>query len=163
MAGRTLAAWVAVVASLTAVSPAWAVGEFASGSWKGSAYFTGPRFTHCAMSAGYDAGWRLVLTMQNNGDVVLGISHQSLNFKTGSTIMVQVQVDNTPVVDHEFLTVTPQLITATLTPVTEWFQRLRKGVQLKVRFGQTAKTFNLKGTNEALVGLSSCAAKFRSA
>ncbi len=163
MAIRILTAAVAGLAVLALCLPARAVGEFASGNWKGSAYFTGPRFTHCAMSAGYDAGWRLVFTLQKDGDVVLGLSHPSLSFRTGSTTSVTMQLDGGPAIEREFLAVTPQLINTTFAPTHDWFQRLRKGRELKARFGQTTRTFSLRGANDALAGLFNCAAKYRSA
>jgi hypothetical protein len=43
----------------------------------------------------------------------------------------------------------------------DWFQRLRKGLGLKIKFGERVQNFSLKGTNGALVALFACAAKFR--
>jgi hypothetical protein len=163
MTTRILASILAVPLMLAAIQPAAAVGDFVSGNWKGSAYFTGPRFTHCAMSAGFDAGWRLVFTLQNNGDVILGLAHPTLNLTTGSTAAVQIQIDNGPTTERQFLASAPQLLGTTFTANGDLFQRLRKGSQLKIKFGTIARTFSLKGANEALNGLFGCAAKYRNA
>jgi hypothetical protein len=142
-------------------SPAYAVGEFSSGNWKGAAFFKGSRFTHCAMTAEYAAEWRMIFTMERDGDIVLGLHNPRLDIKRGSMAAVLMQIDNSPVITRQFVAINPNLIGTTFTSNVDWFQRLRKGLGLKIKFGERVQNFSLKGTNDALVALFACAAKFR--
>ena len=141
--------------------PAFAIGEFSSGNWKGAAFFKGSRFTHCAMSADYDAGWRMIFTMERDGDIVLGLHNPRLDIKRGSQAPVLMQIDDSPIITRQFVAINPTLLGTSFTSNVEWFQRLRKGLGLKIKFGERVQNFSLRGTNEAMVVLFACVAKFR--
>jgi hypothetical protein len=151
----------AAVLTLMFAGPAAAIGEFASGNWKGAAFFKGSRFTHCAMSAEYNSGWRMIFTIERDGDVVLGLYNPRLDIKRGSKASVLMQIDESPVITRQFVAINPTLIGTTFTSQVDWFQRLRRGLGLKIKFGERVQTFSLKGTNDALVVLFACVAKFR--
>jgi hypothetical protein len=152
---------VAVGALIALAGPAEAIGEFSSGNWKGAAFFKGSRFTHCAMTAEYAAGWRMIFTMERDGDVVLGLYNPRLDIKRGSQAAVLMQIDDSPVITRQFIAISPSLIGTTFTSNVEWFQRLRKGLGLKIKFGERVQNFSLRGTNDAMVVLFACTAKFR--
>jgi hypothetical protein len=159
--GRILAAGAAAALTWMTASPAAAVGDFWSGNWKGAAFFKDSRFSHCAMSADYSAGWRMFFTIERDGDVILGLHNSGLDIKRGSRSPVLMQIDDSPVITREFVAINPSLIGTTFTSNVEWFQRLRKGLRLKIKFGERVQNFSLKGTHEAMFALFACAAKFR--
>jgi hypothetical protein len=109
----------------------------------------------------YNSGWRMIFTIERDGDVVLGLYNPRLDIKRGSKASVLMQIDESPVITRQFVAINPTLIGTTFTSQVDWFQRLRRGLGLKIKFGERVQTFSLKGTNDALVVLFACVAKFR--
>lgn len=153
----------ALALMLADVVPAAATGEFSSGNWKGAAFHEGGKFTHCAMLAPYISGWRLLFSIDRAGEVSLGLHNNKVEMFPGQKAAIWIQVDNDPVVIRAFKAVRTQLVVTTFPANADWFQRLRKGKQLKVNVGKRLPRFSLAGVDEALTALFACADKNRSA
>ena len=158
---RTTIAGLTWIVVAFAASPAAATGEFQSGNWKGAAFFSGGRFTNCLMYAPYVTGWKMVFSIDTQGYVELGFDHSDLSLTTGKTADFRLQIDRSPVIVRNFKALSRTMFSTTFTGSVEWFQRLRKGRDLKIWIGDNRQSFSLLGTNKALARLFACVATYR--
>jgi hypothetical protein len=147
---RYLTICVGLLMSGFAATPASAVGEFSSGNWRGGAFYNGGNFSHCAMFAPYVTGWKLLFSINREGYVDLGLEHADLNLTVGNTADFRMQIDSSPVITRTFKVLDRTLIATTFTGSVDWFQRLRKGRNLRIWIGDSTESFSLQGTNNAL-------------
>ena len=158
---RSATAWMALIFAAAFASPAAATGDFQSGNWKGAAFFDGGRFTNCLMFAPYVTGWKMVFSIDSEGYVDLGFEHSDLDLSPGNTADFRVQIDGSPVITRNFKALSRTMFATTFTGSVDWFQRLRKGRDLKIWIGGTRESFSLQGTNKALARLFTCVATYR--
>ena len=158
---RSMAAWLALIVGGLFVSPAEATGEFQSGNWKGAAFFDNGRFTNCLMFAPYVTGWKMVFSMDGEGYVDLGFEHSDLSLTPGNSADFRMQIDKSPVITRNFKALSTTMFATTFTGSVDWFQRLRRGRDLKIWIGDSLESFSLQGTNKALARLFTCVANYR--
>jgi hypothetical protein len=158
---RSFTAWLALIVGALLATPAAATGEFSSGNWKGAAFFEKGRFTNCLMFAPYVTGWRMVFSMDGQGYVDLGFEHADLSLTPGNSADFRLQIDRSPVISRNFKALSRTMFATTFTGSVDWFQRLRKGRNLKIWIGNSTESFSLQGTNSALAKLFACVARYR--
>jgi hypothetical protein len=148
---------------LAGMAPAAATGEFSSGRWRGQAFVEGGKFTHCAMLSPYLSRWKLLFSIDRNGDIGLGLQNESVEMFPWQKARIWMQVDNEPVVTPAFKAVRTTLVVTKFPAESNWIKQLRKGKKLKVNVGKRVPSFDLAGLDEALTALFACADRNRSA
>jgi hypothetical protein len=149
----------ALLLALGGIVPAAATGEFSSGRWAGQALFEGARFTHCAMLAPYVSRWKLVFSVDRNGEVGLGLQSEIVQMYPWQKARIWMQIDNEPVVTPVFRTASMTFVVTKFPADSDWIKRLRKGKKLKVNVGKRVPNFDLAGLDEAFTALYACARK----
>lgn len=157
---RLASNFLALFLTLACIAPAAAMGEFSSGRWTGQAFADGGKFTHCAMLAPYVSRWKLLFSIDRNGDIGLGLQNENVEMYPWSKASIWMQIDNDPVITPVFKTARSTLVVAKFPGNSDWIKRLRKGKRLKVNVGKRVPNFDLAGLDEALTALFACAAKY---
>jgi len=157
---RCASTFLALLLTLAGIAPAAATGEFTSGRWTGQAFVDGGKFTHCAMLAPYVNRWKLLFSIDRNGDIGLGLQNENVEMYPWSKAQIWLQVDNEPVITPVFKTARMTLVVTKFPANSDWIKRLRKGKKLKVNVGKRVPNFDLAGIDEALGALFACAAKY---
>ena len=157
---RFASTFLAFLLTLAGIAPAAATGEFTSGRWTGQAFLDGGKFTHCAMLAPYVSRWKLLFSIDRNGDIGLGLQNENVEMYPWSKAQIWMQIDNEPVITPVFKTARMTLVVTKFPANSDWIKRLRKGKKLKVNVGKRVPNFDLAGIDEALSALSACAAKY---
>jgi hypothetical protein len=98
--------------------------------------------------------------MDGEGYVDLGFEHSDLNLTSGNSADFRLQIDRSPVITRNFKALSGTMFATTFTGSVDWFQRLRKGRNLKIWIGDSPQSFSLQGTNSALAKLFACVAKY---
>jgi len=160
---RLASNFLALFLTLAGIAPAAAIGEFSSGRWTGQAFLEGGKFTHCAMLASYVSRWKLLFSIDRNGDVGVGFQSESVEMFPWQKAQIWMQVDNDPVITPVFKTARSSLVVTKFAGDSDWIKRLRKGKKLKVNVGKRVPNFDLAGLDEALTALFDCAKKNRTA
>jgi hypothetical protein len=150
----------AICLTLAGLAPAAATGEFSSGRWTGQAFLDGGKFTHCAMLAPYVSRWKLLFSVDRNGDIGLGLQSEIVEMYPWEKAQIWMQVDNEPVIMPVFKTFRSSLVVAKFSGNSDWIKRLRKGNKLKVNVGKRVPNFDLEGLDQAFTALLACAAKY---
>jgi hypothetical protein len=156
---RLVSTCLAWLLTLAAVAPAAATGEFTSGRWTGQAFVDGGKFMHCAMLAPYVSRWKLLFSIDRNGDIGLGLQNENVEMYPWNKAQIWMQVDNEAVITPVFKTARTTLVVTKFAANSDWIKRLRKGKKLKVNVGKRVPNFDLAGLDEALGALQACAAK----
>ena len=157
---RLASTFLALLLTLAGIAPARATGEFTSGRWTGQAFLDGGKFTHCAMLAPYVSRWKLLFSIDRNGDIGLGLQNENVEMYPWSKAQIWMQIDNEPVITPVFKTARMTLVVTKFPANSDWIKRLRKGKKLKVNVGKRVPNFDLAGIDEALGALFACAAKY---
>lgn len=156
-----------VAALLAGATPASATGDFAAGNWKGAAFFKDQRFTHCAMLQTYISGWRVLFSVDQTGEISLGLFHNQLDVVwsqiLGQKSEVLLQVDDTAVERRAFTAISAHQVVTKFPPNAEWLRRLRKGDKLKINTGKRLPQFSLADIDSAPSALLACQAKYKNA
>jgi hypothetical protein len=160
---RLAANLLTVLLTLAGIAPAAAIGEFSSGRWTGQAFLDGGRFTHCAMLAPYVSRWKLLFSVDRNGDIGVGFQNQDVGMYPWERASIWMQIDNEPVITPVFKPAGMTLVVAKFAAGSDWIKRLRKGKKLKVNVGKRVPNFDLAGLDEAFTALFACAQKNRTA
>ncbi len=159
--GRTVSIGLALALVLAGSVRAAAMGEFTSGRWTGQAFEDRGTFTHCAMIASYVSRWKLLLSVDRNGGIGLGLQSENVEMFPWQKATIWMQIDDQPVITPAFKPVRMTLLVAKFPADSDWIQHLRKGKKLKVNVGKRVPNFDLAGIDEALGALLACAAKYR--
>ena len=162
MQGRA-SALLALLLTLAGIAPAAAIGEFSSGRWTGQAFVEGGKFTHCAMLAPYVSRWKLLFSVDRNGDIGLGLQSEVVEMYPWQKAQIWMQIDNEPVVTPVFRTASMTFVVTKFPAGSDWIKRLRKGKKLKVNVGKRVPNFDLAGLDEAFTALFACAQRNRTA
>jgi len=157
---RCASTFLALLLTLAGIAPAAATGEFTSGRWTGQAFVDGGKFTHCAMLAPYVNRWKLLFSIDRNGDIGLGLQNENVEMYPWSKAQIWLQVDNEPVITPVFKTARMTLVVTKFPANSDWLKRMRNGKKLKVNVGKRVPNFDLAGIDEALGALFACAAKY---
>jgi len=160
---RPASSLLALFLTLAGIAPAAAAGEFSSGRWIGQAVFEGARFTHCAMLAPYVSRWKLVFSVDRNGDIGFGLQSEIVQMYPWQKAQIWMQIDNEPVVTPVFKTASMTFVVTKFPADSDWIKRLRKGKKLKVNVGKRVPNFDLAGIDEAFTALYACVRKNRTA
>ena len=161
--GRIASIGFAVALTMASAAPANATGDFSSGRWTGQAFVDGGRFTHCAMLAPYVSRWTLLLSVDRNGDIGLGLQNADVEMYPWEKAKIWMQVDNEAVITPVFKTARKSLVLTKFDGNSDWIKRLRKGKKLKVNVGKRVPNFDLEGLDAAFTALLACAARHRDA
>jgi hypothetical protein len=153
----------ALLLTLSGIAPAAAIGEFSSGRWAGQAFVESGKFTHCAMLAAYVNRWKLLFSIDRNGDVGVGFQNRDVGMYPWEKASIWMQIDNEPVITPVFKPAGMTLVVAKFRADSDWIKRLRKGKKLKVNVGKRVPNFDLAGLDEAFAALFACAQKNRNA
>jgi hypothetical protein len=132
--------------------------QFQSGNWKGAAYTndTTGRFSHCAMSTGYQSGISMFFAISDNYTWRLGWSNTSWNLNVNQTYPVSLTVDGVNAGTVQAKAVNKQFAVAELPAQATLFDLFRRGNLLTMVSGNDRFQFSLLGTNAALTMLGTC-------
>ena len=149
-----------VVALSAANEPAWARGEFSSGSWRGAAYpADGGAFTHCSMRGSYRDGTILMLSLFRGSQLMISVIVPKWDRVSRSLrVPTTVRIDNGAPLAATGLGVAPNHLGISVTDSPRMIDLLRVGSRMSIDIGDrgNAVTFPLTGINEAVNRLMEC-------
>lgn len=129
------------------------------GLWRVAGYFDRGAFTHCAMSASYNGGAKLLLFAFGRGGFTLGIADRSWNLRLGGTLSIYFQIDGGPAsiatarVQRQYLLAVSLAANAALLDRIRFANTLKVGVVGSPEF---ETTFSMPGSNPAFARLAQC-------
>lgn len=133
--------------------------EFAHGAWEGLGYFndeTG-KFSHCVVSAVFNSGDTLYLSVTNGATVVVGFSNPAFRFGEGESFPVSVHVDRRSPFYARATAVDGSTAFLELEDFDAALDAIQKGLNMQVRSDRIVGGYSLKGTNGALDKALQCA------
>ena len=145
---------VSIVLAMTGTASA-----FQFGNWKGSPYYKNNRFTHCAMSAPYRNGSKLIFGIERNAVMSIGIYNPSWRLTGGRRIDVTYYVDGVRAVSAAARVLRPQQVASFFKGNSRVFSMIRRGQSLAVSTASGTMRFSLQGTSGALIRLLNCAVR----
>jgi hypothetical protein len=158
---RTLATAVVLAVVTAASGPACADGEFGHEGWRGTPVFVEGKFRQCQMWMAEINNWDLILSVEHDGELRLGLRNQDLDmawrmiFDERSS--VRLQLDDGPVMIKSFKVVSPKQMSTSLNG-TDWGKRLRGAKILRINAGRV-RVFHLRGIKEAMGLMDTCVKK----
>jgi hypothetical protein len=129
---------------------------FKSGNWKGAAYYKKGRFTHCAMSARYKSGSKLIIGLERNKAMSIGVTHPQWRMTKGQRMGVNFSVDGQPGLSAMAKVISPTHYAAFFKSNRAFFEMIRTGKTLAISFGGASQKFKLDGMYGALRELLKC-------
>jgi hypothetical protein len=132
---------------------------FQFGNWKGSPYYKNNRFTHCAMSASYRNGSKLIFGIERNAVMSIGIFNPSWRLSKGRRIDVTYYVDGVRAVSAPARVLRSQQVASFFKGTSRVFSMMRHGQSLALSTASGTMRFSLQGTNGALTRLLNCAVR----
>ena len=131
------------------------------GGWSLSAHDrAGGKFSHCAISAPYKSGIRMLFSVSGNQSWRVGWTHESWRFTKGQSVDLTLLVDNAGPFPLKAVAATENLALAELPAKEELFDVMRKGTRMTVRAMGNTYAFNLDGTYAALTEVLNCTARY---
>ena len=130
---------------------------FKSGNWRGAAYYKNGRFTHCAMSASYKSGSKLIIGLERTKAMSIGVTHPQWRMTKGQRMGVNFSVDGRPGLSAMAKVISPTHYAAFFKSNREFFGMIRTGKTLAISFGGAAQKFKLDGMYGASRELLKCA------
>jgi hypothetical protein len=125
--------------------------DFSSGEWKGAAYVdTNGLFTHCIISAKYQNGIELVLSLTRNFTLILGLNNEKWSLPEKETYYVTISIDGKILGSFNAIAIGSTFITINLGDRNDIFENLRSGNILTITTAKGNFYFNLTGTSKAL-------------
>ena len=136
--------------------------NIASGNWRGAAYTSDSTgiFSHCVVSAGYQSGDELYMSVNADATVTVGIYSTSWQLKSGETMPVTLRVDKRAPFTGTAVAHNPQFATLVIDDFEAAMTALRKGRALVVESVYGRDKYDLTGTNKALQVTLDCALKY---
>lgn len=136
--------------------------QFSYGNWQGAAYTdvkTG-NFSHCAVSADFLSGNRLIFTVNLGGTVNVAVGTPSDTFIPGEQFDVALYVDRRQPFFGQATGVDTKLATLNISELKRALDTFRYGQTLVMvsKYGKTY--FDLTGTSRALLSTVSCALNY---
>jgi hypothetical protein len=150
-----------VVQAVPAIADEMPGTRFVSGNWRGAAYDTASRFSHCAMSAGYKSGITMFFSVSENWTWRIGWAHRDWKLPAGREIPITVSIDSFPPRQMLARVQRPDFALAELPAKIDIFDLFRKGYSLAVFAEGQRYAFNLDGTYAALTTLLQCVSQNR--
>ncbi len=129
---------------------------FKSGNWKGAAYYKKDKFTHCAMSARYKSGSKLIIGLERSKAMSIGVTHPQWRMTKGRRMGVNFSVDGRPGLSALAKVISPTHYAAFFKSNREFFEMIRNGKTLAISFGGASQKFKLDGMYGALRELLRC-------
>ena len=129
---------------------------FVLGNWRGGAYETDKKFTHCAMAARYVSGITMFFSVSDNWTWRAMWHHQSWRLTPGQTVPITYQIDSYPPRRLTAEAMDAQLARAELPATGDVFDQFRRGYLLTVFAEGQQYQFKLDGTHAALTQLGNC-------
>ncbi len=129
---------------------------FTSGNWKGTAYYTNGRFTHCQMSASYRNGSKLIFGLETNRSMSVGIINKRWNLTPGAREEVRIAVDGRTALWSTAKVLRSYHIATFFKADSRIYTMLRRGRGLVISAGGTRLSYSLRGTSRALLRLLDC-------
>ncbi len=131
------------------------------GNWKGAAYTyddTGA-FSHCAVSASYVSGDTLLLSVNENATVTVGVVSPGLKLQPGQQIPVALYIDRRAPFYGSAVAVDTDFATLVLPDFANALTALQKGRTLVIESTAGSGTYDLTGTFRALNQTLDCAVR----
>lgn len=150
-----------VALSFLLALPAMAAGPFGQivvGNWSGGSFTndaTG-RFSHCAVSASYKNGVRMLTSVTSSFTWVLGFSKPEWRLKPGTTLRLRLTFDRRETITVTASAKTPTLLTITMPADSALIRAFRQGHYLELIANDARYTFALTSTGEMLPALVEC-------
>ena len=133
-------------------------GRVVVGNWSGGAFTndqTG-RFSHCAVSAGYKNGVRMLTSVTSQMSWVLGFSKPEWRLNPGQKLRLQLVFDRSRTLDVTADVKTPSLVTIPMPANSDLVIAFRQGRYLELVANDARFTFALTSTGEMLPQLVEC-------
>lgn len=130
------------------------------GGWSLSAHDRAGKFSHCAISAPYKSGIRMLFSVSGDQSWRVGWTHESWRFTKGQTVDLTLLVDNAGPFPLKAVAATENLALAELPAKEELFDVMRRGNRMTVRAMGNTYAFNLDGTYAALSEVLNCTARY---
>lgn len=131
------------------------------GGWSLSAHDrAGGKFSHCAISAPYKSGIRMLFSVSGDQSWRVGWTHESWRFTKGQSVDLTLLVDNAGPFPLKAVAATESLALAELPAREELFEVMRRGNRMTVRAMGNTYAFNLDGTYAALTEVLNCTARY---
>lgn len=131
------------------------------GGWSLSAHDrAGGKFSHCAISAPYKSGIRMLFSVSGDQSWRVGWTHESWRFTKGQSVDLTLLVDNAGPFPLKAIAATENLALAELPAREELFEVMRRGTRMTVRAMGNTYAFNLDGTYAALTEVLNCTARY---
>ena len=134
--------------------------DFGYGNWRGSAYSfddTGT-FSHCVVSASFNSGDRLYLSVNADATVSVGVESPGLKLQTGDTIPVTLRIDRRAPLFGAAEAMNDTFAILKLPQFDTAMNALQRGRMLIVESSIGTASYDLTGTNRALDAAMNCAA-----
>lgn len=147
-----------LLALATTAQAAGPYGEIVVGNWSGGAYTNDKTglFSHCAVSAGYRNGTRMVTSVTSDFRWILGLSHPEWNVNVGARIPLRLIFDRSSRMDVTAQARTRELITMAMPSESALIRAFRQASYLEVVAGSKRLTFALTSTSDMLPALVDC-------
>jgi hypothetical protein len=129
---------------------------FVSGNWRGGAFETNKRFTHCAIYTRYLSGITMFFAVSDNWTWRAMWHHEGWRLTPGQSVTITLWIDSFPPRQLTAQAANPQLARTELPATSELFNQFRRGYLLTVVAEGQQYQFKLDGTNAALTQLSNC-------
>lgn len=133
-------------------------GEIVVGNWSGGSFTndsTG-RFSHCAVSASYKNGVRMLTSVTSGFIWVLGFSKPEWRLRPGATLRLRLTFDRSNTIVVTASAKTPTLVTISMPADSALIRAFRQGHFLELIANDARFTFALTSTSEMLPALVDC-------
>ncbi|PLX45548.1 MAG: hypothetical protein C0605_00790 [Hyphomicrobiales bacterium] len=114
------------------------------------------KFSHCAMSAGYKSGSRLVFAILRDKTMSIGVTHPKWQMNVGSQLPLDFSVDGRHAVTAKAKVINPRQYASYFKSKAEIFEMIRNGRVLQISSSGSTQKFSLTGINQSLVKLLAC-------
>jgi hypothetical protein len=130
------------------------------GGWSLSAHDRAGKFSHCAISAPYKSGIRMLFSVSGDLSWRVGWTHETWRFTKGQGVDLTLLIDNAGPFPLRAIAATESLALAELPAKEELFDVMRKGNRMTVRAMGNTYAFNLDGTYAALTEVLNCTSRY---
>lgn len=130
------------------------------GGWSLSAHDRAGKFSHCAISAPYKSGIRMLFSVSGDYSWRVGWTHETWRFTKGQGVDLTLLVDNAGPFALRAIAATESLALAELPAKEGLFDVMRKGSRMTVRAMGNTYAFNLDGTYAALTEVLNCTSRY---
>lgn len=157
--------WKSMVTALVAFIPSALSAEvipgssFGYGNWQGAGYTdqqTGV-FSHCAVSADYVSGNRLLFSLGRDGEIGVGVSSPALRLEPGANFPVAIKVDRRAPYYGTAVAISENHAAVFIDELDSALNAFRRGYTLVIEGVSLRGEYDLSGTFRALERMTDCA------